>query len=106
MNNQKHISKQAQVSEMIAESYEKPLVLVFSANWLSQSSIVEVILEKIRNAAPNSNVVAIDADEDEEVLVRFNISDLPAAVIIHDQKITYKREGTFSKKMILDELPE
>lgn len=104
MDDQSHISKQAQIAEMITESYKKPLVLVFSATWLSQSSIVEVIYEKIRDAATDANVVAIDADEDEEVLVRFNISDLPAAVIIHDHKITYKREGIFSKKMILDEL--
>jgi thioredoxin-like negative regulator of GroEL len=99
-----NINKASLLKQMINDSHEYPLVVVFTATWISQSGIVDIITKKIKTASPDINLLIIDADADEELVNQYNISQLPSAVIIKNQRIMNKINGTFSKKNILDKL--
>lgn len=84
------------------ESGEKPLVLVFTATWLSQSSIVKIVVQKILNSTSKINLMNLDADTHKEIFLRYNVTTLPTVLLIKNKQIVHKIEGTFSKKMVLD----
>jgi len=92
------------IERYIKDSDQKPLVLIFTAPWISQSIIVDVITEKLITAAPYVNFVTIDTDQDEELAEEYFISKLPSFVVIVKHQIVAKRSGTFSKKNVLDVL--
>jgi len=92
----------ANFNTILENSKEGTLLVVFSANWISQSTIVPIVTDKIIASKPELKTIMIDADRDEEVLLRFSVSELPTALIIHQGQIVAKHEGTFSKKQILD----
>jgi thioredoxin-like negative regulator of GroEL len=102
MTDTKNINKKDQLAEYIGDSMEHPLVMIFTAKWHSHSDIVEIIAEKIMAADDKIRLIIIDADVDEDLFGVYNISSIPAAIIIKNKQMIKKINGTFSKKMILD----
>lgn len=96
--------RRRQILSLVEISNHVPLVIVFTANWLSQSEIVEVVANKIKNSEMHPNVITIDIDEDESLLSTYNISTVPSALIVKNRRIVKKINGTFSKKDVLDQL--
>ena len=89
---------------LIAESLSKDseaLVLIFSAEWISQSSIVDIVSQKLRDARSDINVIQLDADADEDLFVKYRVSTLPSAIIIKNHQVIKKITGTFSKMHVI-----
>lgn len=92
------------VSNEIANTEKYPLVLVFTADWVSSSSIVEIVSQKIVNDRDNIALITIDADINKDLLFKYRIKKVPSCVIIKNQEIVNRIEGTFSKKDVLDSI--
>lgn len=94
--------KERTVNEILSRSEGKILLLVFTADWISQSTIVTIVLEKIALAVPELLIEVIDAEVNEALLSRLSVSELPTAFFIRDGQLNQKITGTFSKKDILN----
>jgi thioredoxin-like negative regulator of GroEL len=97
-NSSTHIN----LNEFLREKASEDILLVFTAAWLSQSSIVNVVVHKVQLALPELNVRLIDVDQNEELISRFYIDKLPSAVLIKQGLMKRKITGTFSKKDVID----
>ena len=84
--------------EGIANSVDHPLVLVFTADWVSSSTIVEVICEKIIKEREDVTLLQIDADLNKDFFAKYRIKKVPSCIVISNQEIAGRIEGTFSKK--------
>ncbi len=89
-------------TEFLTDHREDDILLVFSASWISQSSIVDIVLQKIQNQIPDLIIKQVDVDDNEDLIERFYIKKLPSAVMIKNGQMIHKFTGTFSKKDILD----
>lgn len=90
------------ISQYLEDSETQALILVFTATWISQSSIVEIVVEKVKEATPSSNVICFDADLHEDFFIKYKVQTLPTVIIIKRHKLIAKIKGTFSKKQVLD----
>jgi len=88
-------------SEVYLEDASKYQILIFTADWISQSSIVRIISQKINSAAENANVFIVDAEKNEDFLLEYKVTHLPTCVIIKNKVIVDRLEGVFSKKDVL-----
>lgn len=93
-----------EISSGIRRSDKSPLIVVFTANWISSSSIVKVVVNKIKAQAAQASVLEIDTDMNKDLVTKYRIHKLPTCLIFQDQELTHKLEGTFSKKDVLQYL--
>ncbi len=90
------------ITNVLSKDMDKYFILIFTADWISQSTIVETIAQKIANAATKAQVIILDANDHEEAFLEYNVTNLPTCIIIQKLEILHKIEGVFSKKVILD----
>ena len=92
------------VSKLIKEAQDQSLVLVFTAEWVSSSTIVDVVCNKIANERADVHLVKIDVDANEDLIAKYRIRKVPSCIIIQNQEITDRIDGAFSKKDVLDRI--
>lgn len=97
-------SRVNQISDLMQNSTDKSLILVFTAEWISSSSIVDVVCNKISRERDDVHLVKIDADNHKDLITKYRIKKVPSCVIIQNQEITDRIEGAFSKKDVLDKI--
>ena len=92
------------ISKEISNSEKCPLVLVFTADWVSSSTIVDIVSQKIVDDREDISLITIDADNNKELFSKYRIRKVPSCIIIKNQEIVNRIEGTFSKKEVLDSI--
>ena len=90
------------LNEFLKQNTEGDILLIFTAAWLSQSSIVDIVSQKIQLALPELKVKLLDVEHNEDLISRFYIQKLPSAVIIKKGLIKGKITGTLLKKNVID----
>ena len=97
-----NISMDVSANDHIKKKTGSVTILVFSAHWLSTSSILEIIAEKLRNSSYNLDVQLIYEDENPEILSKFRINKFPTYLILQGNELKYRKEGLFSKQDIFN----
>ena len=104
MENTSTYHNSVNVSQLMQEGRDKSIVLVFTADWVSSSSIVDVVCKKIANERSDVKLVKINVDSNKDLIAKYRIKKVPSCVIIQKQEITDRIEGAFSKKDVLDKI--
>lgn len=104
MENTSTYPNSVNVSQLMQEGRDKSIVLVFTADWVSSSSIVDVVCIKIASERSDVKLVKINVDNNKDLIAKYRIKKVPSCVIIQKQEIIDRIEGAFSKKDVLDKI--
>ena len=85
------------LSELLAESNEKPLVVKFEASWCGPCRMLTPVLEELASETPAAEFVAVDVDANPELSQAFNIRSIPTVLKIENGQVTESFMGARSK---------
>lgn len=88
------------MSPIISESEEKPVVLLFTAEWLGSAHILETFFEELAPDYPKLVIYKIDVDANHDLPTEFGISQVPTTVFLRDGEIRDYVLGVLSKKKL------
>ena len=89
--------------EQVRDS-KKPVLLDFYANWCGPCRMVAPIVEQIAEERPDYLVGRVNVDEQEELARAFEITSIPALIVVKDGIITAAKIGAAPKSEILSML--
>lgn len=92
------------ISPIIEESEKKPVVILFSAEWLGSAHILETFLNELTSETPNLALYKIDVDNNQTVTEQFGISQVPTTVFLRHGEIQDFLLGIMSKKRLKQRL--
>ncbi|HWV15729.1 MAG TPA: tetratricopeptide repeat protein [Cellvibrio sp.] len=86
---------------LIEESFKRPVVVDFWAEWCLPCKNLTAILEKLANEAADDFLLAkVDVDKWPMISAQFDVRDLPTLVIIKDGKAINGFNGAVSEQML------
>lgn len=85
---------------IISESEEKPVVLLFTAEWLGSAHILETFFQELAPDYPNLVIYKIDVDTNQELPIQFGVSQVPTTVFLRNGEIREYELGVLSKKKL------
>lgn len=88
------------MSPIIVESEEKPVILLFTAEWLGSAHILETFFEELAPNYPQLVIYKIDVDLNRDLPSQFGISQVPTTVFLRDGEIRDYVLGVLSKKKL------
>ncbi|MEO6547926.1 MAG: thioredoxin domain-containing protein [Ferruginibacter sp.] len=88
--------KQMSISDLEASINSSKIVLVdFGAVWCPPCKKMEPVLKKLLQDFPGKiTLVKVDAEKDEEILKKYNVTALPVFILYKNGKQIWRREGT------------
>jgi thioredoxin 1 len=92
------------ISPIIEESEKKPVVVLFSAEWLGSAHILETFLNEIAEEVPNLALYKIDVDQNQALTEQFGISQVPTTVFLRNGEIKDFLLGIMSKRRLKEHL--
>src|SRR6267142_2571223 len=85
--------------------WKQPVLVAFSAAWSSPCRILDSVLEEVAAAcAGREKVVKINADNNPDLSLVWNIQSIPTLLYFVDGKLRGRIVGTASKEAILSKL--
>lgn len=95
-----HIEHRDELKDLLTGFKHKLVLVQFFATWCGPCLIVGPYLEKVANDYEDNLVVLkIDVDEIPELADKYNISALPAFMMIKNMSTLIKFEGNDAEKM-------
>lgn len=88
------------MSPIILESEEKPVVLLFTAEWLGSAHILETFLEELAPDYPSAVIYKIDVEANQALQNQFGISQVPTTVFLRNGEIREYVPGVLSKSKL------
>jgi len=86
-------------------SWKQPVLVAFSAAWSRPCRILDSVLEEVAAAcAGREKVVKINADNNPDLSLLWNIQSVPTLLYFVDGNLRAKIVGTASKEAILSKL--
>ena len=86
------------LEEIFQESQETPVVLVFIADWLGASQIIDTyVIELTDGFEPDIRFYRQDVEEDGLLAPQIGINKFPAIVFLQEGKIVDSLSGILSK---------
>ena len=86
-------------------SWKQPVLVAFSAAWSRPCQILDSVLEEVAAAcAGREKVVRINADNNPDLSLIWNIQSIPTLLYFVDGKLRGRIVGTASKEAILSKL--
>ncbi len=84
---------------------DKPVVVIFSANWSGNCHIVEPIVHRVASAfAGQVKVCKINVDENKRITEYYRIADLPAFLFFEDGEVVDRICGIVPEFEITEKL--
>ena len=89
--------------EVLGYSNTKPVVVDFWAEWCQPCHMLTPILEKLANEANGAfRLAKVNADENPNLTMQFNIASLPTVKGFHKGRIVAEFEGAQTELMVRD----
>ena len=88
------------MSPIISESEEKPIVLLFTAEWLGTAHILETFLKELAPDFPAAVIYKIDVDTNQTLPDQFGISQVPTTVFLRHGEIRDFVIGVISRSKL------
>ena len=102
---QVNIYEKNSLIEILEKSYDHPVMMVFTAEWLSTSGIVNIVLDKVANFVnERMSVFKVDAEIHEDLSKNYRIASLPTTLIFYQGEIVDKTAGILSKKQLIQKM--
>ena len=88
------------MSPIMEESEERPVVLLFTADWLGSAHILESFLIELAPKYPDVVIYKIDVEVNQKLPAELGISQVPTTVFLRDGEIQEYVLGILSKKRL------
>ena len=80
-------------------------ILDFMSTWCQPCRTMSPILEEVEKET-GVEIRKIDVDDNEEVVIAYNIRNIPTLIFIKDGVVVDKISGTVSKETLLNKINE
>lgn len=92
------------ISPIIEESERKPVVILFSAEWLGSAHILETFLNELTLGRADLTLYKVDVDDNQAITEQFGISQVPTTIFLRHGEIQDFLLGIMSKKRLKQRL--
>lgn len=92
---------------LVMKSYDKAVIVLFTAEWLGNSRIMKRTLLEVISDYPTVVMYGVDIEKYEKLSNQFNINQLPTTILLKNGVMAYHFIGLMPKKKIrkiLDDL--
>lgn len=96
--------KEGDLSTIARESKKKSVVLLFAADWLGSSYILEYFLAEEGSSYPELIFYKVDIDNNPELAKKMDIKQLPTTYFFVNGEIVAFLEGLASRKKVREKL--
>lgn len=86
----------------LARNSDKTVLIDFYADWCGPCRMVSPIIEEISDEEPELLVCKVNVDEEPELAGEFDISSIPALIVMKNGEIAERSVGARPKAKILD----
>lgn len=83
---------------------DKTVLLDFYADWCGPCRMVSPLVDEIASENPQFTVGKVNVDEEQQLAAQFEISSIPALVVMKNGKIINRAVGARPKEQILEML--
>ncbi len=83
------------VNQLVQSSYQKPLVITFTAEWIGSSFLLETVLRRIATIRHDLDFRFFDSEEEPKLAAYFDVTEIPTSLYLHNGEIV----GRFSQLM-------
>ena len=80
-------------------------ILDFMSTWCQPCKTMSPILEEVEKET-GVEIRKIDVDDNEEVVIAYNIRNIPTLIFIKDGVVVDKISGTISKEALINKINE
>lgn len=80
-------------------------ILDFMSTWCQPCKTMSPILDEIEKET-GVEIRKIDVDDNEEMVIAYNIRNIPTLIFIKDNQIINKISGTVSKDILINKISE
>jgi len=87
-------------SEVIARSYEKPVLVDFWAPWCGPCRMIGPVLEKMAGEADDWELAKVNTDEQQDVARRYSIMSIPAVKLFSQGQVVDEFVGALPEAQI------
>lgn len=78
-------------------------ILEFTSDWCSGCKVMEPILKEVCTNL-DIKLVEVDVDEDEDLVITYNVRNIPTLVFIKNDEIVDRITGTMSKDKLIERI--
>ncbi len=90
---------------LVSESFNTPVALVFTADWLGSSHIMDTFMEELaQDYQEDMHFYRQDIDDDKTLSAAIGINQLPTTVIFQNGEIIDYFAGVISKEKIREKI--
>lgn len=86
----------------LAKSSEKTVLIDFYADWCGPCRMVSPIVDEIADEEPELLVCKVNVDDEPELAGEFDISSIPALIVMKNGEVVERAVGARPKAKILE----
>jgi thioredoxin-like negative regulator of GroEL len=88
------------VNELVQSSYQKPLVITFTAEWIGSSFLLETVLKRISKIRYDLDFRFFDSDEVPKLAAYFDVTEIPTSLYLDKGEIVDRFSHLMSQRKI------